>query len=207
MDYSTRVLADARDWEAWHAARSGAHIGASDAASFAKLTSVPLYVRAKLRDREFRGNAYTRTGNRWEEPALAGVGWERNTLLIRHETEEGFVATPDGISEDGRRLAEAKAKLVSLDLFDPDAWEPVPPPAHRRQIAWAQFVLGADETDYVVLPFGEDPRTGVHTPLLMTPRVVVVPRDEALIDHLVAIATPVLAALRAAIQFERTLTS
>lgn len=204
-DVMGRVLADASDPEAWHAARAG-RIGASDAANFAKVESVPLYVRAKLRAREFRGNAYTATGNRWEEPALAGAGFARNTFLFASEHEEGFVATPDGIhiGDGGIVLAEAKAKLLSgreLAAFDPETWTPKIPPTHQRQMWWAQFVTGAVLTKYVVLPYDEN-----HTPLLMVPRVIPFERDEQAIARLVTIATPVLRALRAAIEFERNLT-
>lgn len=190
-----RVVADSADRPAWQRARAHG-IGASDAAAFAKLESVPLYVRAKLRE-GFTGNAYTATGHRWEVPALAGAGWEQNTLMFHAADERGYLATPDGIrvNPDGTlTLAEAKAKL--------NATEPIKiPPAHRRQMWWAQYVLGANQTEYLVLPYDEN-----HTPTRMTPHVITFDRDDAQIRKLRDIAEPVLAAIRAARQFERMVT-
>jgi hypothetical protein len=202
-DLAPRVVADSADREFWTLVRSTG-LGASDAAAFAKLESVELYVRAKLKERTkpFLGNAYTETGNRWEEPALASAGFKRNTLMFRSHDNEGFLATPDGLKLRDGQLVLAEAKTLLVRDFDPDVWEPKAPPTHRRQIAWAQYVLGAASTDYIVLPYDEQ-----HRPLLMLPVVVQIPRDDELIARLITIATPVLAAMKAAADFERTLRS
>lgn len=198
--YQDRAVVDSLDSDAWHAVRP-AGIGASDAASFAKLESVELYVRAKLRERSFGGNSHTEVGHRWEGPAVAYAGFEFNTWMYRSEDEEGFFATPDGIrvgADGALELAEAKTLLVRD--YDPDLWQPKIPPAHRRQVAWAQYVLDAARTAYVVLPRGED-----GTPLAMTPEIITIERDDTEISRLLTIAHPVLAAMRAARAYERTL--
>lgn len=200
-DLMSRVVADAADPERWQAVRSTG-IGASDAASFAKLESVEKYARAKIKETfagGFAGNAYTATGKRWEAAALSAAGIQQNTLMFRSADVPQFFATPDGVheGEHGIQLAEAKAVLVRD--YTPE-WVPKMPPTHRRQIAWAQMVCGAYESLYVVLPYDEN-----HTPLAMLPTIIRVPRDEALIEHLVTIAHPVLRALNAARDYERKL--
>jgi len=202
-DYRSRVVADAADRETWLAVRSTG-IGASDAANFAKLESVEKYARAKIKETfggGFTGNAYTATGHRWESAALSAAGIVQNTLMFRSVEEPRFFATPDGIheGEHGLQLAEAKAVLVRD--YDPETWQPKIPPTHRRQIAWAQMVLGAVETLYVVLPYDEK-----HTPLAMMPTIIRVPRDDEMISSLITIARPVLRALTLAAEYaERNL--
>lgn len=197
-DYLSRIVADSRDRPAWLDARAPG-IGGSDAANFAKLSSVESYTRAKLRGDAFTGNAYTDRGNRWEPAALAAYGFRQNFYMYRHPDNPLHLATPDGIreTESGLLLAETKTLLLRDDV-DPNEWEIHVPPRHLRQIAWTQYVLGSDLTEYIVLPC--DSR---HIPLLMTPRRIFIPRDDELIATLVEIATPVLAAMKRARDFER----
>lgn len=200
--YLDRFVVDSVDRPAFLAVRPTG-IGASDAASYAKLDSVPLYVRAKLRETSFGGNAHTEVGHRWEGPAVAYAGFDLNTAMYHAVDETGFFATPDGIrvgADGALELAEAKTLLVRN--YDPDLWVPHIPPAHERQMLWAQYVMGAARTRYVVLPRDEN-----GTPLSMVPEIIEFPRDEDRIRTLLEIATPVLAAMRAARAYERTLTS
>ena len=135
MSYLDRVLADSTDRESWQIAR-GPRIGASDAAKFAKMQSVPTYVNNKLDPHEFRGNASTESGNRWEPMLLAWAGIPQNTRLFHHPSEDGFAATPDGINEISAGklvLGEVKAKHNRIVLG--------PTPAELRQVAWQLFVF------------------------------------------------------------------
>jgi len=205
------VVADSRDRERWLAVRSRG-IGGSDVAGFAKLASVGLYVAARFR-RPFSGNANTQAGNRWESSILAAYGWQQNTLMFRHPDNDRFLATPDAyrITESGTvKLAQAKTK--HHEPFDDDG-KPRPftmtnakgeihvTPAHRRQIAWEQVVLGATTTDYLVMPI--HPRTLM--PVADVPTCVTIARDDEVIAGLLAIAHPYVAALVAATEFERNI--
>lgn len=206
------VVADSRDRERWLAVRSRG-IGGSDAASFAKVESVGGYVAARFR-RPFGGNSNTAAGNRWEPAILAADGWQHNTLMFRHPENDRHLATPDALRvTEGGRVELAQAKTKHHEPFDDDGnprpftltnakGEPHITPMHRRQIAWEQWVLGADLTEYLVLPI--HPRT--LRPVADVPEVLTVPRDEQLIAHLLAIAAPYVAALIAATDFERNLT-
>lgn len=203
--YLDRIVADSVDREAWLAIRSTG-LGASDSASFSTVKSIELYARAKLKERTFGGNAHTETGRTWEPAIVSAAGFQQSTLMFCSESNPLFFATPDGILEgpDGPVLAEAKTLLIPDAKLEGgwtfDTWEPHIPPAHLRQIAWAQFVLGAPFSKYLVLP-----RDARHRPLGMVPKIITVDRDEALIDHLLTIANPVLAIMQAARQIERTL--
>lgn len=180
-----RAVASQDEPEAWMAARAG-KIGASDAARYSRLASVDLYVAAKYR--EWSGDVYAARGHYWEPPALAAYGFDRNAWLYRSADNPGYVATPDGIrkAEKGIELAEVKATMKAT--FHPDGTLKVPP-AHYRQMLWAQYVIGPEArlTHYIVVPLDKH---GVPTQML--PHRVLVPRDDAKIEQLLAIARPVL---------------
>lgn len=198
MSYLDRVLADSTDREDWLHMRDG-RIGASDAAKLSKAASVDLYADAKVKPSEFSGNHTTRNGNRWEPMLLAWVGIPQNTLLIHHPDNERFVATPDGITPDGRRLAEIKTKHNKVIVK--------PTPAELRQVAWQLFVVPeAESCDWAwgeVVGQGEDWELRDDSPKKIT-----YSRTDQLIvgiqNHIVPIATAVLAEMdrRLALQKE-----
>lgn len=204
--YLDRIVADSADRPAWLAVRSTG-LGASDAASFANVESIEKYARAKLKERTFSGNAHTETGRTWERSIVAAAGFEQSTLMFCSAENPLFFATPDGIlpGPDGPVLAEAKTLMIPDAKIEAgwsyDEWVPHLTPAHARQVAWAQYVLGAPFSKYLVLPRDER-----HKPLGMMPKIITIDRDEALIAHLLTIAQPVLAVMQAARRFERTLT-
>lgn len=187
----SRVVADSTDRAAWHHARIG-KIGASNAASFAKVSSTESYARALLMPNRFEGNQYTRAGHTWEPALMAYARIEHNTRMFAHETIPEFVATPDGLefTPSGEVvLGEGKIKHKPTKG---------PTPSEFRQVAWAQLVCGAAATKFVwhVL----DKETG--QPLVMEPQYLIIERDEKMIAHLLTIAHPVRAALIAAASFE-----
>lgn len=192
MTYLDRVLADSDNRTAWLEARRD-RITASDAATFAKPESLPLYLRAKLRDNDWAGNAYTAHGSTVEHGLLAYAGFPRNTLLIHAEGEDGFAATPDGIqvTPDGKvELAEAKTTNKPFRTI---------PLRYRRQVWWAQYVVGAERTKFIW-----DEHRGFD-PIALEPRWEWIDRDDDEIRKLLAIARPLLDELRKALAFAREL--
>lgn len=194
MSYLDRILGDSEDRESWLLAREDI-LGASDAAKFAKLASVPTYVAAKLRPSTFTGNAYTESGNEWEPRLLAWAGIDRNSLLIHAEDESGFAATPDGltVTPEGIVLAEVKAKHNKI-VYGPT-------PGELRQVAWQQHCVGPEVlyTDFV---WAEIVNGDIRS--LEPKSLRIYPADVAdILTGVLAIATPVLARLRAARQFAK----
>ncbi len=191
MSYLDRVLADSANRANWG---RESFVGASDAASFAREESVDKYVLAKLRDGQFQGNAYTEAGHLWEPEILDWYGIPHNTLTFHAEDERGFAATPDGIEIlPSGELVLAEVKVIHGRIHRG------PTPAHLRQVWWAQFVLGAHRTKYLWRELVD----GV--PRRLEPHIVIIDRDDAAIAKLLRIARPVLAGVRAARDFERTL--
>lgn len=201
MTYLDRVLDDGTDRAQWLTARLPV-IGASDAAKLSKPESVPLYLAAKLATRQFTGNAFTASGNRWEPMMLAWAGIPANKALVHHPDEDGFAATPDGVATDldgTLTLAETKAKH-GRRITGPTL-------AEWRQIAWQLFCFPeAEELQWVWV---ELDGAGEMTDL--EPRHITVSRDDPkvvdLTDRMLPIATDLLARLRAALQFEKELLS
>lgn len=194
MTWRDRVLSDGIDKEEWLAARAY-RLGASDAKSWSKVESIPLYLHSKLKDGNWGGNTYTRSGHDWEPRMLAWAGIPHNTALIHADGEPGFVATPDGIRDraDGSiLLAECKAR------HEGKKWQPSL--GERRQIAWAQYVAGPEALESAFIAVQVDPE---GNPLDLEPHIQLVPRDELLIERLLTIARPLLAQLDAARAFER----
>lgn len=197
MTYRDRILADsASDHDAWLAARA-TRIGASDAGSFAKASSVESYVRAKLQPSSFKGNEATESGHRWEPLLLDYLAIPRNSYLIGSPVDDGFAATPDGIEQrpDGTlRLAEIKAKHNRIVAG--------PTPSEIRQMAWQLFVL--PEAVAVEFCWGELIQTQTGWELRKgNPKHLTFTRDHpqivAATGLIVPIAREVLAAMRVAL--------
>lgn len=191
MSYLERVIADrAVDEAAWYEGRRP-RVCASDAAKLSKRESLPLYLNAKLKDGGWHGNAYSKHGHDLEIDMLAWAGIPKTEKLFHAEDENGFAATPDGIlvAPDGRLiLAECKTTIK--------AWKTIPL-AYYRQVWWAQYVLGAEQTKFI---------WDVHENFVRTdlePHITIIDRDDKQINKMLAIAYPLLAALRAALQFEQ----
>jgi hypothetical protein len=192
-DYLSRVLADSEDRPAWQAARAHV-IGASDAAALSKPESLDRYLLAKLKSGTWQGNAYTVDGNAMEPAMLAWAGVPRNTLLIHSVDEPGFAATPDGIQvlPSGEIvLAEVKRTNKPFKTI---------PLRYLRQVWWAQYVVGATRTKFIWAEHGGDfELTNID------PHIKIIDRDDEQIASMLAIATPLLARLRAALAYEQEL--
>ncbi len=199
-----RQLADSRAKVAWAKARSHA-IGGSDAASFAKIESAPLYLRAKMYN-PFGGNGYTKHGNDREPHMLAALHREQNFTLFRSPGNPRHVATPDGIKlgADGSvLLVQCKTVLqktkngIPVEPFTSAKGDRVIPPDYRRQMFWEQYVMGAEQTVFA----WEEHIDG--RPTTPEPDTLILERDDFEISKLITIADLVLAGMDAAAQFEK----
>lgn len=186
-----RVVADSADRATWRKTRERG-LGASDAAKWAKLESVPLYIRAKLSD-HFEGNDFTRHGNAREPVILSQYRIEQNTLMFHSASNLRFFATPDGVALDAKgHTMLAEAKTVNREMGKT-------PATYFRQMQWAMFVCDADRDLFV---FEEHVR---FQPAAMEPQSRWIYRDEAEIRRLVTIAELILEGIDAAEQFRSTL--
>lgn len=203
VSWRDRIIDDGTDVDRWELGRD-AYIGASDAASFAKLSSVEKYVAAKFRPWSFAGNEFTALGHEWEPVMLAYAGITANTATIAHPTIEGGAATPDGILErsDGRlELAECKVKVGRLVTG--------PSLAEKRQVC-AQFmcVPEAAVIRWMAMTLVQNEH-GVYVPTSAQPEPLVVefrPDDPEILtitEALLPIYREVIAAYRAARQHEK----
>jgi len=204
LPWGSRILDDGTDREKWLVARSGARLGASDAAKFAKMSSVNNYVDDKLANRSWSGNEFTNNGNEWEPDMLAYAGITGNKALIRSPHEAGFVSTPDGaqVTASGARGAECKAKHNKI-VNGPSLGE-------WRQVGWQlETVPEFDEIEFIWAELVIDPDTGLWVMRTDEPKHLTIKRNDNKVQAELAkvrpIATEVLKQLRAALEFERGL--
>lgn len=199
-----RVLADGSNRDEWKAARFPV-IGASDAKVLAKPESVHLYLAQKLKRDVFTGNVFTENGYRWEPIILGWAGYEHNTALFHAPDEEGFAATPDGISyRDGHlALAEVKVKHVTINKRTTGPTKP-----EWRQVAWQFRVL--PEAEHIDWCWGDVDKNGDGEDLIDDePRFIrIYPDDPRVLTaqaQVEPIAQDLITRLRAALEFEKEL--
>jgi len=187
--HEARVLADSTDRVAWLRARSRG-ITATDVARLSSPRAVQAVVLDKLYGNGFGGNAYTDHG-RAREPEIARWVQRHHAIapssrLFHAEGSDRHLATPDGVGmlDDGTVvLAEIKTTKK--------AWSSIPR-SYLRQVAWQQYVLGAERT-LVVWERHVD-----FVPVDAEPECRWVERDDSEIHRLVTLADAVLDALAAA---------
>jgi hypothetical protein len=193
-----RILDDGTNRERWLAARADCVIGASDAAGYVKPESEDKYVAAKLKPSNFGGNSYTEAGHEWEPRLLAAVGLPQSTYLIHSPAERGFAATPDSIETTPGGIVLGEAKIKHNRIVNG------PTPREFRQVAWQMFCAGWDEVAYTEFVWGELVDGELRMKALEPKHLRIYPRDvEHLLEPMIAIATPVLARLRAARDFAK----
>lgn len=205
MSYRDRVLADGTDRDLWKVARFPV-IGASDAKTLSKMTSVPLYLRSKLERDVFTGNVFTDNGYRWEPIILGWAGYEHNVALYHSPDELGFAATPDGLNmiDDTRcALAECKVKHVTLDKRTKGPTLP-----EWRQVGWQFRVI--PEALYIDWCWGDVDKNGDQEELIDDePRFIRIYPDDpqvlAVQAQVEPIARELLTRLRTALAFEKEL--
>lgn len=132
-------------------------------------------------------NDYMRFGSEAEDWIMAQLPVPANDWLICSEEDARFMATPDGISDDGTILAEVKTTGT-----DWGSWAKTPI-KYRRQVQWQLFVAGEQATSCVFAwMLRESDQFGKFVPAWMSPATVIVERDEAMIEHLKVVATELL---------------
>ncbi|MET4051119.1 hypothetical protein ABID81_000452 [Frigoribacterium sp. PvP054] len=179
----SRVLADSSDRIAWLRARSQG-ITATDVARLSSPRAVQAVVLDKLYGNGFGGNAYTDHG-RAREPEIARWvlqrhGIEASQKLFHAFGERRHLATPDGVTV----RADGTVELCEIKTTK-KAWSSIPR-SYLRQVAWQQYVLGAERT-LVVWEQHAD-----FVPVHGDPQCRWVERDEDEIHRLVALADQVL---------------
>lgn len=197
MSHLDRILDDGSDRDRWKGRRRG-RIGASNAAKFSKIESVDLYVLDLLNDRGWAGNSFTESGHRWEPMMLAYAGIPQNLALFHAPDEEGYAATPDGLTTGRIRLAECKAKHDRI-VTGPTLGE-------WRQVAWQFLVIPeAEECEFIWAEIVDGKLRGDEPKSITIPRTS--PKVIELQNKLLPIAREVLPRLRAAIEFEKEMTA
>lgn len=199
-----RTLADTNDTESWGTAHAKV-IGSYQAGAFAKPTSVETYARQMLAPRDFKGNAATRSGNRWEPLLLAWAGAEPNSLLIHHPDNRQYGATVDGVRRSA--IVETKAKHNKVVTG--------PTPREIRQMAWQLYCL--PELDAVDFVWGElveqrdrggspilDERGSSMWELRRDPLTLTYPRDHPMIVAALSLIVPIADEVLAIVNTART---
>jgi hypothetical protein len=171
-----RILCSSSDRIAWLRARARG-VTATD---IARMTSERSIEAVALEKRGggpwFGGNAATMHG-RVREPHIARwvddhFSIAASSSLFHAEVDRRHLATPDGVSHDGRVLAEIKTTSKPFARI---------PRAYLRQMWWQQHVLGAERTLFVWEQHDEYVPVG-------PPRYQWVDRDDAEIATLCAAA-------------------
>jgi hypothetical protein len=143
-------------------------------------------------DHVIEDNAYMRFGRDWEEwivqsiPAKYGI--THNDWLIRAEEEEHHLATPDGLNEDWSVIAEVKTTGTDWDKGLERGTIPADIPIqYRRQVQWQMYVTGATSCVFAwLLRMAAD--TGEFVPAWLEPKILIIQRDDFMIDELVTVA-------------------
>lgn len=137
-------------------------------------------------------NDFMRFGTE-QEPLIAEwikrhFGISHNDWLIRHESNELYLATPDGLGVVDGHVVISEIKTTGKE-YD-GAHIPI---AHRRQMQWQMFVTGSDcmRALYVWQLRVED-GNGWFYPGWFEPRTQWVERDEKVIAELVKVADSLL---------------
>lgn len=113
--------------------------------------------------------------------AKSRFGTMPNDWLIRHETDETALATPDGLSLDHSTILEVKT--TGKDWAKP-------PLNYYRQVQWQLYVTGAECCYFVWLLREEYDTPGgpVMVPAWLEPKYCIIERDSKTITDMVATA-------------------
>lgn len=174
-----RFIAQSADRDAWLAAREKG-VTATMVANASTPAGFKTELERRLNPVPIEPNAYMEFGNE-QEPIIAKWVFENfdiapNDWLIAHESNDRYMATPDGLAnyEEGVLIAEIKTTGKDFNK---------PPLAHMRQMMWQMYVTGAERCLYVwQLRVPND--AGWFYPGWFEPRHLWIDRDEQMIEEL-----------------------
>ena len=133
-------------------------------------------------DNQIPDNEYMKFGRDWEQWIVDNLpseyGFIGNQWLYHAQDEKWHLATPDGISADGRIIAEVKT--TGKD------WNTVPV-RYIRQIQWQIYVMDAEACVLGWLLRMDSPHG--FMPGWFEPKVQLIERDDVMIAELKAVAT------------------
>lgn len=168
------------DFDGWLDARLGG-VTATQVAKAATPSGFDEAVEEIRSPKTIPDNPYMKFGRDqegWIGLALMKYGVLPNEWLIRHETNPHYLATPDGLSLTHETISEVKT--TGRD------WGDNIPIQYRRQVQWQLFVTGASECVFAWLLRADSPAGFV--PAWFEPKVVMIERDEKMIEELSAVA-------------------
>ena len=179
-----RFIETSENREAWLAARAGG-VTATEVARASTPAGFLEAVEERRNPVELEPNAYMRFGSENEDWISMFVkrefGIMPNKWLIASKDNPRFMATPDGLSLDHRRISEVKTGGKDIKS---------PPMPHRRQVGWQFYCTGAEVCEYAFMLRAEV--NGVFVPAWMEPKVWRIERDDALIGDLIETANRLL---------------
>jgi putative phage-type endonuclease len=183
MMRADQFIVSKRDFpEGWLRARRDG-VTATQVAKAATPAGFETSVRDYLSDHVETDNPYMKFG-RDMEPVIARIlhqdfGVLPNDWLLRHDSQEHHLATPDGLSLDHKLIAEIKTTGKDFE----DATVPV---QYRRQVQWQLHVTGAERCLFAWMQRIEV--EGVFAPAWWKPKHLFIERDEGMIDSLIVTA-------------------
>jgi hypothetical protein len=184
MIHHDRFICSQTEFEQWKQARVGV-VTATQVSKAATPAGFSEAVAELHNPTEVEDNPYMEFGRnheRWVTLTLKNdFGIFPNDWLIAGRQEPWHTATPDGLSLDHTTIAEVKTTGR-----DWGSWAKVPI-HYRRQVQWQLHVTEADKCVFAWLLRAEG-NDGRFVPAWWEPKVVVVPRDEEMITHLIAVA-------------------
>lgn len=184
---SDRLVADSTNRDEWLAARNTG-ITASNAGNLVTEKSLDSIVKSKFFT-DFVGNPATEWGLEREPILLNWAGFTQNTWLIKAEDNPRFLATPDGIRNNGSvELCQVKTSSKPLGKI---------PANYYRQMQWEMYVVGADK-NLLVWEQHEN-----FIPVDSEPVSLWIERDEETINKLKKLAEVLLRRLDEANAFEK----
>lgn len=181
-----RFIETSDNHDAWLAARLPG-VTATEVAKASTPAGFAEAVAERANPQQFEPNGYMRFGSDNEEWISRYIKQEfgimPNRWLIAARSNPLFMATPDGLSLDHRRISEVKT----------GGTEPKSPPMqHRRQIGWQFYCTDAEECEYAFLLRTEV--NGLYVPAWMEPKIWHIDRDDELIQDLIETAERLLEA-------------
>ena len=128
-------------------------------------------------------NPYMAFGRVWEGPISMWLKEAHdimpNDWVIRHDENQHHLCTPDGLSPSHEFISEIKTTGKE--------WNPLRIPIqYRRQVQWQLHVTGAEACFFAWMLREE--RDGAFLPAWFEPSMIVMERDEEMIDSLVKVA-------------------